>query len=383
MSIYTRKRTFKPPSPTQLPSPPPSDPLAPTTPASDPISSPLLTTAIITSRAPHAAGPPSKNRRKLTQTRLDLGGPAHTRCAACGMEYARACAEDAALHRRFHAAALGGLAVPRTVLLDASLRCRRYPRLDQRGGTSGRNAEPASAVDRVVCVGRRDGRAARAWAQRTLAFVEGELGAVATSAAALWGASGAAGWHHDDNDGGGCSNGKTSTTTRKHAATVDSNPDDDDDDDAHDDIDEPDKENAAAAAPQQQQRDRFRVHLYVRDGKCIGLLLAESITRARQVLPPLPPPPPRDDCGAGTPAQPPPPPLLRVEDEARAVAAAVGVSRIWVSREWRRSGVATRLLGVAGTGGGGVGGIAFSQPTQAGAALARRWFGREAGWLVY
>ena len=395
MVIYTRKRTLKPclPSlPTQLPSPPPSDPLDLTA-ASDLSSSPPpVTQTALSSRA----APPPLKRRKLTQMLLDLGGPAHARCAACGMEYAHACAVDAALHRRFHAAALGGLAVPRAVLLDASLRWRRYPRLDQRqhqraaGNTIAivgqRSAGPASAVDRIVCVCRGDGRAARAWAQRTLAFVEGELGAVETSAAALWGeAGGAAAGRHDGDDGS--IKGERQLATRRLAAVNDNDNDNNNnnhedgrkgDDDHEDDGGEADKENAAPPAPR-RMRERFHVHLYVRDGKCVGLLLAEAISHARRVLPPPPPPPPST---AVAPAVAPPP--LRVADEALGVPAALGVSRIWVSREWRRSGVATRLLDAA-TGGARAagGGVAFSQPTEAGAGLARRWFGKEAGWLVY
>jgi len=68
----------------------------------------------------------------------------------------------------------------------------------------------------------------------------------------------------------------------------------------------------------------------------------------------------------------------------------VGVHRIWTARSTRRRGLASQLLdAVAGHwlyGGQRVAAtqLAFSQPTQAGAALARAWTGlHDGGWSVF
>lgn len=112
--------------------------------------------------------------------------------------------------------------------------------------------------------------------------------------------------------------------------------------------------------------------LYVHGGKCVGLALFERIVRARRVLP-------RGEAEKAARAS------LKVGEEW--VEARMGVSRIWVSKEVRGMSVARALLDV-GAGGGleaarRVDEVAFSQPTESGASLARRWFGREDGWLVY
>jgi len=77
---------------------------------------------------------------------------------------------------------------------------------------------------------------------------------------------------------------------------------------------------------------------------------------------------------------------VTISDEAKP--ATMGVSRIWTSASARRNGVARKMLNCATdnflygmrlskkT-------VAFSQPTESGGSLARRWFGKECGWLVY
>ena len=77
---------------------------------------------------------------------------------------------------------------------------------------------------------------------------------------------------------------------------------------------------------------------------------------------------------------------IRICDEDSA--AMLGISRIWTSDSSRRQGIARRLLDCA------IENfefaisipkdkVAFSQPTESGAKLARSWFGKDNGWLVY
>lgn len=61
---------------------------------------------------------------------------------------------------------------------------------------------------------------------------------------------------------------------------------------------------------------------------------------------------------------------------------------MWTSNEHRKKGIATRMLDCVKADflyGMTVGKeqIAFSQPTESGQNLARKWFRQEFGWLVY
>lgn len=125
--------------------------------------------------------------------------------------------------------------------------------------------------------------------------------------------------------------------------------------------------------------DRFKVYLYVRGRKCIGLCLAERITKAYCVLD-------GDDddddkrCSSSVSVAETPTPAL------------LGIARIWTCSSHRRQGVAARLLECARE--TFIYGmhvekcmVAFSQPTESGGGLARGWF-RSGGeteqrWAVY
>jgi len=116
--------------------------------------------------------------------------------------------------------------------------------------------------------------------------------------------------------------------------------------------------------------DRYKVYLYLQGHKCLGFCLVERIQRARPTLPCAP----VDDSN------------LELGAERRP--ASMGVSRIWVTAEYRRAHVAQRLLDAARKSFVpglelGKDRVAFSQPTSSGARLARSWFGCEDGWLVY
>lgn len=75
-------------------------------------------------------------------------------------------------------------------------------------------------------------------------------------------------------------------------------------------------------------------------------------------------------------------------DRSRPGRAALGVRMVWVSAEHRRRGLASRLLDAARA---NVvqcyvaprAQVAFTQPTEAGAALAAAYVGAQQGWLIY
>ena len=118
---------------------------------------------------------------------------------------------------------------------------------------------------------------------------------------------------------------------------------------------------------------RHRLFMYLSGTKCVGLCLVESISRAHKVEPS-----PADGASDG--------PLVVEEGLTPAI---IGVSRIWTAAGQRRKAVASRLLDslvslrLDGREPISKETIAFSQPTNSGANLARRWFGKQHGWLVY
>jgi N-acetyltransferase len=118
------------------------------------------------------------------------------------------------------------------------------------------------------------------------------------------------------------------------------------------------------------------------NGRCVGLCLAEGIDKAFRVVEPE-----RkvDKEKASDPAEAQRSELLSISQDTDE--AAIGISRIWTSRGSRKKGIARALLKcVAKTFLSKVTPkdmVAFSQPTEMGTALARRWFGQEYGWHVY
>lgn len=126
--------------------------------------------------------------------------------------------------------------------------------------------------------------------------------------------------------------------------------------------------------------DRYKAYLYIRGYKCVGVCLTERIRKGYEVQVP-------DTEQAkltpqlGTRSS-------SIMISSNSTSATLGVSRIWTSTFARRSGVARKMLDSALD--NFVYGmkvskdmVAFSQPTQSGGNLARSWFGKESGWLVY
>lgn len=144
----------------------------------------------------------------------------------------------------------------------------------------------------------------------------------------------------------------------------------------------------------EEKNNRYKLYLYVDNGRCVGLCLAEGIEKAFKVVEPKKKAEVEkekeaqeteqeretSDPGIVRASE-----LLSISEEADA--AAIGISRIWTSRGSRKKGTARALLKcVAKTFLPKVTSkdmVAFSQPTEMGTALARRWFGQEYGWHVY
>lgn len=235
------------------------------------------------------------------------------------MEYIPSNAEDVALHRKFHAVNFGGVDCTKALV----------ERLRQKQIWSG--AEGSF----ITFVGRRDALALRNKASDVLKVVNTELAAVSISDEELW----------------------SQTTLSAGAEPSD------------DDVTKPEK------------CDRFKVYLYIRGQKCVAACLAERIQEAHTVLP-------QGEASEN-------PTELSTESQSSSISVSttsepvfLGISRIWVSSQVRKQGVARRLLDSIRS--NFMYGLtvekhltAFSQPTESGGKLARKYFGCEDGWHVY
>lgn len=250
---------------------------------------------------------------------LDLVGQHRKTCKTCGMEYIPSSAEDAVLHKKFHAMNFGGVDCTKTMV----------ERLRQKQIWNGGEG------NFIAVVGRRDALALRNKASDVLKVVNTELAAVPIEDEELW--------------------SQTTLSTTAETSTDD--------------------------ASTAEKCDRFKVFLYIRGQKCVAACLAERIREAFPVL--------AQDQGAEQQTQ------LPNESQSSSISVSttadtvlLGISRIWVSNQFRKQGLARRLLDC--TRSGFMYGLtvekrltAFSQPTESGGKLARKYFGSEAGWHVY
>ncbi|EME77688.1 uncharacterized protein MYCFIDRAFT_120073, partial [Pseudocercospora fijiensis CIRAD86] len=127
----------------------------------------------------------------------------------------------------------------------------------------------------------------------------------------------------------------------------------------------------------------YKAYLYIRGTKCVGFLLVQKIGKAYKAR--------KQREAAAEKA------IVQEMKEAAqhlvqfssdAHPAVVGISRIWTSSTVRGQGIAKRLIEVAIKRHNIMAiehkeQVAFSQPTDAGAKLARKWYGRAYGWSVY
>ncbi|KAF3047482.1 N-acetyltransferase O1 (Establishment of cohesion protein 1) [Didymella heteroderae] len=277
---------------------------------------------ILSERSHNAQSPPKPlppKKKHMVQMQLDLVGQHRKACKTCGMEYIPSNAEDVALHKKFHAMNFGG--VDCTKAMVERLRQRQI----WSGGEGGF----------IAVVGRKDALALRNKASDVLKVVNTELAAVPITEEELWG------------------------QTTLSASTEDAEAD--------------------PAVP--EKCDRYKIYLHVRGQKCVAACLAERIQEAYTVL--------AQDKASEEPAQ----TLAGSQSSSISISTTadkvlLGFSRIWVSSQFRKQGLARRLLDC--TRSDFMYGLtvdkrltAFSQPTESGGKLARKYFGSEAGWHVY
>jgi hypothetical protein len=266
----------------------------------------------------------------MVQMQLDLASETRKTCTICGMQYIPSNAEDAALHKKFHAMNLGGVDFTRPVV----------ERFRKNQVWSGGGAF-------IAVVGRKDALALRNRASDVLKVMNTELAAVPISDEELW-------------------------SQTSHAVATDAP------------IERSDATKAGTPAADNTTVslvDRFKIYLYIRGNKCVGACLAERIWEAYTVPDPIKTPPSAHKLSVA-------PQNSSISISIKSDPAILGISRIWTSNQHRKQGVATRLLDCARS--DFLYGlkiekdkVAFSQPTESGGNLARKWFGRSAGWHVY
>jgi len=266
---------------------------------------------------------PPKKQQTLHQMQLDLGGPTRKTCPDCGMEYVLANEEDATLHRMFHNMNSEGVELGKTFMKSAM----RWV------------YEVAHIEGSVVVVDRKISPPARKVVQKVLGIVNKELSAVDIDDSVLWSQR-----ILDDKGSGPYIKQSESEKRNDHKS------------------------------------DRYKVFLHVKDGKCVGLCLAERITKAHRVKGAKKEKETGENSTQGKSSS--------ISVEERSIPAVVGVSRIWTSKSFRRKGIANNLLECVMS--QFIYGmeiekdeLAFSQPTESGGQLARAWYGEESGWLVY
>lgn len=293
---------------------------------------------------------------------ISLGQEVQKKCKSCGMEYIASSEEDRKLHDKYHKQNVEGYDLGKEFL-----------------SKSGADSvfKTTKKGDDIVAVDAQDAPWRRKRARTALDVVQRELGAVEIPHNQLW------------------------------------------------------EKDTELATP--HSSSRHTVYMYVRQSRCIGLLLVEQITEGRKVLEPAKCPLTKE-----VPANTKMSALERLrarralqeQEESNAkdqpirlttkpAPARLGISRIWTSPSQRGQGVAKTLLDTAvqhfneridrhNTEKASVDGkpqesrlhdtaqatklstehitkdhIAFSQPTEAGTKLARKWTGRKYGWLVY
>jgi N-acetyltransferase len=303
-----------------------------------------------------------KDGKQLTQMQISLGQEVQKKCKDCGMEYIASSDEDRKLHDKYHKQNVEGYDVGKEFLTKA------------REGTV---LETAKKGDSIAAVDGNDNIWRRKRARAALDVVQRELGAVDIPDTQLW------------------------DLNSQHL-------------------------------PNDSNFSRHTVYMYVRQSKCIGLLLVEQIIEGNKVVQPAAKRPRVEDIPAKAKMS----ALERLrekralqkESEAEPQAiqlatkssqASLGVSRIWTSPSHRGQGIAQCLLDRAlenhntrvtehnRTNEAAVerskadsnptslapgrqhlelitkDHVAFSQPTEVGAKLARKWTGKKYGWLVY
>ncbi|KAI4737948.1 hypothetical protein E4T50_11565 [Aureobasidium sp. EXF-12298] len=268
--------------------------------------------------------------KPLVQMQLNFGQSMRKTCKECRMEYVPSAPEDVALHKKFHAQHVNGVSMDRDFLTKVKAEKSVWH------GPQG---------DFIISLsGSRDPKHWLKKARAVFDMATADLGAVDIPDEKLWGSQFA------------------TSGARNKAADV-----------------------------KEENDDRYKLYLYMDNGRCVGLCLAEGIEKAFRVVESEKKA--EKEKGAEEEEEKKVPnsagaqgsELLSISQDTDE--AAIGISRIWTSRGSRKKGIARALLKcVAKTFLSKVTSkelVAFSQPTEMGTALARRWFGQEYGWHVY
>lgn len=292
---------------------------------SDSASEPLSHTTPNVVKVPRLA-----KKSRLTQMQIDLGGEVRKTCKTCGMEYIPSNKEDAALHKEFHSMNVAGVDLGKGFLKDAGLNKVPSSRRSLKEGET------------IVAVDRRSSGSAKNKARKVLEVVNTELSAAVVDDEQLW---------------GGVESSPPAPKRRMG------------------------KKRKARSGGPDKRGDRFKVFLYLDGDNCVGFCLAEKISAACRVVESEARPKSSERVI-------PAPESSSVSCSNTASVALLGISRIWTSRSYRGRGIAFDLLECAR------GNffysmevpkdlVAFSQPTESGGRLAKRWYQAETGWLVY
>ena len=264
---------------------------------------------------------PPKKPHNFVQMRLDLGGDTRKSCPECKMEWVPSNEEDATLHRMYHNMDQDGVELGKIFMKSAMKWVY----------------EVAHIQGSVVVVDRKISPPARKVVQKVLGIVNKELSATEIDDDTLW------------------SQRSLTDDILPTGSQV---------------------KQSEAEKRNDNKSDRYKVFLHVLNGRCVAACLAERILKAHRVKP------------SGNQVKEGAPKSSSVEVEEQSVPAVVGVSRIWTSKGFRRKGIANNLLDCVLN--QFIYGmdidrdeLAFSQPTESGAALARSWFGEDSSWLVY
>ena len=241
------------------------------------------------------------------------------------MEYIPSVSEDSALHRKFHNMNKQGVDAGKTLMRDAAtnsvLPARR--RLQRN--------EAILMIDRRSSVGSRNK------VKKILKVVNSELSATEIEDKYLW--------------------GRMVSITRAMPTRKTGN------------------EESIEGIP------RFKAFVYLVSERCVGFCLVEKIGSAHRVIDSsVTESAETHGLGQGHSSS------ISISDKQDV--ALLGISRIWTSRSHRRQGIASTLLecarrhffyGMEVT----KDLVAFSQPTDSGGKLAKRWFEAMVGWHVY
>ena len=320
-----------------------------------------------------ATAPSKPVASTLTQMQISLGQEVQKKCKTCGMEYVISSSEDRKLHDKYHKQSAEGFDVGKDFVLKA------------RNDTVFKVLDSEDVICALDC---SDKPARKRRGQAVLEIVQRELGSVVIPEKSIWEA-----WEVKGRD-----------------VLVNGEPE-------------------------------FRAYLYIRRMKCISFLLVQMIQEAYRVVEPArPPEESTKTCSARRTSASGSLTALKARQQAASKKvdpqacqpieiskalhpASIGISRIWTSPNYRHQNIATSLLDTAlsryrrradrhtraeideeGSFKRGLSDqslsvvdalipalgsseskdlVAFSQPTEAGVRLARRWFGKMYGWSVY